>query len=87
MLGCLVGQAIGFLNWLELGFLSFNAVQVGFKLKGANSKVEVGGEAKGRSLNSQAAIAHQFFNGSFESCATCEDIRNCFAYLPQTAQQ
>ena len=40
MLGCLVERAIGFLIWFELGFLGFNAVQVGFGLKGANSKVE-----------------------------------------------
>lgn len=40
MLGCLVESAIGLLNWFELGFLGFNAVQVEFGSKGANSKTE-----------------------------------------------
>jgi hypothetical protein len=41
LLRTLLGRAIGFLNWFELGFLGFNAVQVGFESKGPIQKLRL----------------------------------------------
>ncbi|WP_206755469.1 MULTISPECIES: hypothetical protein [Trichocoleus] len=68
LLGSLLERAIRFLNWFELGFLGFDAVQVGFRLKGANSKVEVGEEV---SCLGASTFCYRFFVSMYIKFVKC----------------